>query len=85
MFLSQKLLVKYKKENGNCDVPRAYVTEGDEKVNLGAWVNSQRQGYNNSFRGGTGVKTIDEYRKNKLEGIGFKWTIGSGQYERNWA
>ena len=80
MFLSQKLLVKYKEEHGDCNVPKSYVTKGDEKVKLGNWVACQREGYNNSFGTGTTKEAMDEYRKNKLEGIGFQWTIGRGQY-----
>lgn len=71
MFLSQNLLVKYKAENGDCDVPQSYETECG--VKLGQWVNVQRK-----YK-----EAMDEYRTNKLEGIGFQWTIVCGQYERN--
>jgi hypothetical protein len=61
-------LVKYKQEFGSCDVPKRY----KPNPQLGEWVVNQRQRFKN--------KSLSEEHINKLNQIGFVWTI----YEDAW-
>jgi superfamily II DNA or RNA helicase len=58
------LLITYKNEFGNCNVPQKYKTL--DSSNLGGWVKKQR-----------GNKNISQDRKKKLEDIGFIWDTKS--------
>jgi hypothetical protein len=56
-------LVEFKRNNGNCLVPRTY----KEDASLGTWVNTQRQFHTK--------KTIRTDRKKLLDEIGFAWKV----------
>ena len=58
-----QLLVNYKKENGNCEVPT-------QKSNLGSWVTTQRHNYK--------LGELSQDRIKRLEAIGFKWSLIKG-------
>lgn len=58
-----KSLYEYRKLNGNCLVPRDYVT--DEGIKLGAWVREQR----------SNRKTIQSARKSRLDALAFVWLV----------
>ena len=61
------LLVEYKKKYGNIDVPQNYVING---VNLGKWLDVQRQAYR-----GCGRSKITKEHIRLLEDLGIKWSI----------
>jgi hypothetical protein len=71
-------LVQYKKEHGNCDVPRDY--ENDRR--LGKWVNNQRSLWKAIQIGKTQSKPEYESRFEKLEKHGFKWELVNR--DRSW-
>jgi hypothetical protein len=71
-------LVQYKKEHGNCDVPRDY--ENDRR--LGKWVHNQRCLWKAIQRGKTKSKPEYESRFEKLEKHGFKWELVNR--DRSW-
>jgi len=52
-------LVKYKEQEGDCNVPTAY----DADTSLGHWVDTQRRNTDN----------MKEHRKELLDAIGFRW------------
>ncbi|OEU05715.1 hypothetical protein FRACYDRAFT_154861, partial [Fragilariopsis cylindrus CCMP1102] len=52
-------LILYQKENGDTKVPQMYKVDG-----LGKWVNNQRT-----------RPPKDNYNRNKLNELGFEWTI----------
>ena len=54
-------LVKFKEENGHCNVPNRY----DKNPSLGSWVSKQRQDYKK--------KGLTQDRIDKLNAIGFDW------------
>ncbi len=58
------LLVEYKKEHGNTEVPITYVTSSGEK--LGIWVYNQRNNYKNN--------KLDETREGKLKFLDFRFS-----------
>eukprot|EP00977_Amphora_coffeiformis_P023995 scaffold14974_cov195-Amphora_coffeaeformis.AAC.2 len=60
-------LVKYKAENGHCNVP----TKFTEDTSLGRWVSTQRKQYKEMMEGKRSLMT--EERARKLTEIGFKW------------
>ena len=62
-----ELLVEYKKKHGNIDVPQNYVING---VNLGKWLDVQRQAYR-----GCGRSKITKEHIRLLEDLGIKWSI----------
>lgn len=66
--LVQTKLVKYKKANGNCNVPQGYT----EDLSLGHWVNNQRTLYK-YFKAGEYAQGMNNERIAKLEEIGFCW------------
>jgi hypothetical protein len=68
---SLELLVDYKKQNGNCDVPRHY--ENDPP--LGSWVNNQRALKKAIQKKKTQSKPEYESRFQKLEELGFNWEL----------
>ena len=68
------LLKEYKKEHGNCFVPSSFVL-GD--VNLGIWVNNQRQFYKND--------KLSQNRREMLDALGFSWDPRGDKRERNFA
>ena len=55
------LLLKYLKENGDCDVPQKH----PNYPTLGAWVSNQRTKYRKS--------QLNDDQVRRLEAIGFKW------------
>ena len=61
-------LKQYKKEHGDCMVPRKYPP--NEK--LAAWVATQRKNYNRKQRGETSPLSLA--RINELEDLGFVWS-----------
>jgi hypothetical protein len=69
---SFELLVYYKKQNGNCDVPRHY--ENDPP--LGSWVNNQRALKKAIQKKKRQSKPEYESRFQKLEKLGFNWEPG---------
>ena len=56
-------LCLYRREHGNCEVPRYYNVDGE----LGIWVNYQRQRYAKGELGETRVQRLDK--------IGFAWSV----------
>jgi len=62
------LLCEYRKENNNCLVPLKFVV-GD--VNLGAWIDTQRQEYRKLREGFPSAMTTE--RITKLDSVGFVW------------
>lgn len=64
-----KLLQEYKKKNGDCLVPREYITEDGFK--LGPIVNSIR----------TGSRKTSVEEKTKLDSLGFVWKVHESSFE----
>ena len=64
-----KLAEEYYGENNHLEIPRSYkiILEDGMIVNLGIWINTQRQSYKKG--------TLSEDRIRLLENIGMKWTI----------
>jgi hypothetical protein len=58
-----RLLGAYKDEHGDCDVPRAHVSE--DNFNLGNWVGTQRTSYRQ--------EKLSAERIQRLEDVGFGW------------
>jgi len=67
--LRYELLQKYKKDKGNCRVPKTYAVDG---VALGNWISSQRHEYW-KLQGGK-PSAMTKERINKLEAVGFDWS-----------
>ena len=66
-----ELAKKYYEEHGDLLIPFSYVvTFADEKINLGAWMNTQRLAYK-----GTSSSKINEEQISKLEQIGMIWDV----------
>ncbi|MBE7896222.1 hypothetical protein G7L40_20030 [Paenibacillus polymyxa] len=63
------LLLKYKHQYGDCDVPVSYVYKD---IKLGMWVNQQRKSYEKNL--------LSEDRIKKLEDLGFTWDL----HEKTW-
>jgi len=63
-------LVKYKEEHGDCLVPVRY--QKDPK--LGAWVRNQR----------IRKDAFSEYRRERLDSIGFDWSVKGKQHRELW-
>jgi hypothetical protein len=63
-------LVEFKRQKGHCNVPRKF----QHNEQLGRWVSTQRQFYNQ--------EKLSEARVTKLEEIGFEW-VCSGNGRRN--
>ena len=61
-------LVQYKELNGHCRVPRNYTVDD---VNLGRWVNTQRNEYRKFKKGKHSPMTLE--RIDALETLGFNW------------
>ncbi|QNR65490.1 Helicase associated domain protein [Paenibacillus peoriae] len=61
------LLIDYMNKYGNCSPPRYYMVG---EVKLGVWLNNQRKFYKNN--------KLSQERINKLNSIGFQWSIGIG-------
>ncbi len=73
-----KRLIEYKKQHGNCDVPKRY----KEDPPLGNWVKNQRA-IKKAIRGEkTQSKPEYESRFQKLEKLGFNWE--PGKRGRSW-
>jgi hypothetical protein len=68
-------LIKYKKEHGNCDVPRDY--ENDRR--LGKWVHNQRCLWKAIQRGKTQSKPKYKSRFEQLEKLGFNFQPGQAR------
>lgn len=67
-------LILFKNEHGHCDVPKRW----KENQALGRWVLAQRKRY----RGANRRSPISQDEINKLESIGFKWSlVGGGRIE----
>ena len=73
-------LIKYRDENGNCDVPT-------KKSSLGRWVANQRKQYRDyDYNAGKNQSNDDARAKElhnryeKLKDAGFKFSIGKGKY-----
>ena len=64
------LLINYKKEFGDCDIPQLYRTP--EGLGLGPWVASQRKD-----------KKISPERKKQLDDLGFIWEPLKEQWNKN--
>jgi len=60
----------YKKESGNCVVPKGHMVSKD--LNLGAWVSTQR----------SNRKTISPDRLKRLDDLGFVWDKYAEQWEQ---
>ena len=79
-----QLLCAFQREHGHCRVPQKLAVCS---VNLGTWVNTQRQFYKNRTVGKTdkGARITDE-RIAQLNEIGFEWTISDGPcvYDEVW-
>ncbi|MGG1650470.1 helicase associated domain-containing protein [Paenibacillus sp. NRS-1775] len=60
------LLLKYKVQNGHCDVPQNFIMD---KKNLGKWVSIQRTFYRNN--------KLSTRRIEKLSEINFEWKISN--------
>lgn len=70
-------LAEYKKEKGDCNVPRGF----PDNPSLGKWANTQRSQYK-LLKDGM-ASPITAYRIRALEGIGFQWNSLDGLwYER---
>ncbi|KAL7572636.1 hypothetical protein ACA910_010387 [Epithemia clementina (nom. ined.)] len=68
-------LVAYCQRHGNCLVPRNYA----ENPQLGSWVRNQRNNYRNMKHGKPSGMTAE--RIEKLERIGFVWSVRSESYK----
>ncbi|MDY8023399.1 Helicase associated domain protein [Paenibacillus polymyxa] len=66
-----KLLLKYRDEKGHCNVPFKYELDGKK---LGGWVHTQRKIFKQN--------RISQERINKLNSIGFDWSLGSGKRQQ---
>ena len=53
-----KVLLEYKKEYGNCDVPSTYLTK--EGYDLGKWCSTQRSNYRNNRLSESRIKLLEE-------------------------
>lgn len=82
-------LVQYKQENGDCLVPRKF--EGDPK--LATWVETQRVLWNKEVKiaaSGTAeqedikVKRLTPLRKQRLDSLGFVWSLRNKRIEDHW-
>jgi len=73
--LRYELLQKYKKDKGNCRVPKSYAVDG---VALGNWICSQRHEYWKLQDGKPSAMTLE--RINKLEALGFDWSPSQRQW-----
>jgi len=71
-----ELLHLYKKDHGDCLVPKSYMING---VALGSWVNTQRHEYRKLQEGKSSVMTQE--RINKLEALGFVWEPFEDQWD----
>jgi hypothetical protein len=65
-----KLLCAFQRENGHCRVPRSFIVHS---LRLGAWVNGQRNRYQNFKKGK--VAPVTEERIAQLHSIGFEWSM----------
>ena len=72
------LLCLYKKDNGDCLVPKSYAVNG---VALGQWVLAQRQEYRKLQKGKP--STMTQERIKKLSGVGFVWSAFQEQWKSN--
>ena len=68
------LLKEYKKDHGNCLVPKSFVL-GD--VKLGRWVADQRRYYKKD--------KLSKNRREMLDALGFSWDPQGDKWERNFA
>jgi len=66
-----KLLQEFKKKNKHCNVPHSHQI-GD--VKLGHWVSNLRAAYK-AYKGERGGTKICPKRAERLEEIGFQWTV----------
>jgi len=66
-------VVKFKEEQGHCNVPREW--ERDPK--MATWVQTQRQQF--SFRNQDKSSAMTDERIGKLKDIGFEMTVGKGK------
>ena len=80
-------LTKYKSEYGDCDVPRTYTAD----PSLAAWCKYTRRCYKKAYSGGAhqgrgrGGKPHRRFSKeqfDRLEKIGFKWTMRPGKKKK---
>lgn len=67
-----ELLKEFQRENGHCRVPQRL--EVAESVQLGKWVHTQRCEYK-KFMKGSGPASITQDRIDKLNMIGFQWSV----------
>ncbi len=65
MFISFNALETYKAEFGHVNVPRVHKTTNG--LNLGIWVDNQRQNYKNN--------KLTEDKIKRLEKLGFVWAL----------
>ncbi|OEU11384.1 hypothetical protein FRACYDRAFT_162667, partial [Fragilariopsis cylindrus CCMP1102] len=74
-----RLLVKYKKREGHCNVPNMYKEEKEKRngvgggENLGKWLVYQRR---SKTKG-----TLDSYREEQLDKIGMVWDMKAQQWD----
>ncbi len=73
-------LVRFKEENGHCDVPYNY-NPHTEDSSLGPWVSTQRRVYNKKTYLYGGTKEMNRERVNLLVSIGFNF--GSKKHKSN--
>lgn len=72
-FYHYNKLVEYKRIHGNCNVPRNW----EQDPPLSRWVHNQRKQYKETR---AGISTMEEERIEKLEEIGFLWTIRKSSF-----
>ncbi|MEJ3719164.1 Helicase associated domain protein [Paenibacillus polymyxa] len=71
--LNYKLLLRFREDNGHCNVPRDYVSEG---MNLGVWVSNQRQDYKSN--------QLLKERIDILCKIDFSWNVMNDLWNNNY-
>ncbi|MGK3743666.1 MAG: hypothetical protein ACI8RD_009408 [Bacillariaceae sp.] len=64
-------LLKYKEQYGDCLVPVRY-TDDSKKPALGRWINKQRIRHRKNH---IGYQNENDYRINKLNEVGFQWSL----------
>lgn len=72
LFVLQKELEKYKKDNGHCRMPARHQCETG--TFLGPWVMQQRYLYK-KYKNNEPAYGMTPMRINHLENIGFEWSI----------
>merc|ERR1712087_293637 len=66
-------LIEFRRRNNHCEVPQNY----PKNTSLGTWVNKQRMEHKNRVEGKN--SSLNDYRLERLESIGFRWAKRKGQ------